>query len=126
MSSLDKAPRLRRVLVRLLSFSSPPSWPVVLTDHDEGVGGSDSVPDPLPDVSQAEKLDETSPAACCCIPSGAFRPFTSMCGGSKNKHSQRNVGDTAGDQGTQMGQRSSQAEPHIRAYFLTIAETLLA
>ena len=93
-------------------------------DHDEGVGGSDSVPEPQPDVSQAEKLDEGSPSACCCIPSGGFRLFNSMRSGSKNNHSQRNVNDTAEDQGTQMGQRPSQAQAQIRAYFLTIAETL--
>ena len=109
-----------------LSFSSPPSRPEVLIDHDEGVGGSDSVPEAQPDVSQAEKLDEISSSDCCCIPSGVFRPFTSMCSGSKNNHSQCNVDDAAEDQGTQMGQRPSDAGAQIRAYFLTIAETSLA
>ena len=65
-------------------------------DHDGGVGGSNSVHETQPDVSQAEKL------------------------------ARRNVDDTAGDQGTQMGQRPSEAEAQTRAYFLMIAETSLA
>jgi hypothetical protein len=94
-------------------------------DHEEGVGGSDSalsVREAQPVVSQGETLDETSSSACCCIPSGVFRPFTSMRGGSNVEHSQRNVSD----QPTQTGQGSSQAEAQFRTYFLTIAETSLA
>jgi hypothetical protein len=87
-------------------------------DHDEGVGGSDPAQQV---VSQAKTLDETSTPACCCIPSGVFRPFTSMRGGSDIDHSQRNVND----QSIQT-QASSQAEAQIRAYSVTIAETSLA
>jgi hypothetical protein len=96
-------------------------------DHEEGVGGSDSplpVREAQPVVSQAETLDETSSSACCCIPSGVFRPFTSMRGGSNIGLSQRNV--SVGDQSTQTGQGSSQAEAQIRVYFLTTVETSLA
>jgi hypothetical protein len=90
--------------------------PEVLMDHDEGVGGSDPA---QPVVSQAETLDETPTSACCCIPSGVFRPFTSMRGGGNNiDHSQHNVSN----QSTQTGQGSGQAEAQIRAYFLTIVE----
>jgi hypothetical protein len=84
-------------------------------DHDEGVGGTDLA---QPVVSQAETLDETPTSACCCIPSGVFRPFTSMRGGNNIDHSQRNVID----QSTQTGQGSSEAEAQICAYFLTIVE----
>ena len=80
------------------------------------------VPEAQPIVSQAETLDETSSSACCCIPSGAFHPFTSTRGGSNIDHSQRNVGD----QSTQTGQGPSQEEAQIRVYSLTIAETSLA
>ena len=88
-------------------------------DHEEGVVGSDSalpVREAQPVVSQPETLGETSSSACCCIPSGVFRPF---CGGSNIDHSQRNVTD----QSTQTGPGSGQAAAQIRAYFLTIAET---
>jgi hypothetical protein len=85
-------------------------------DHEEGVGGTDLA---QPVVSQAETLDETSAPACCCIPSGVFRPFTSIRGGGSNiDHSQRNVSD----QLTETGQGSGQAEAQIREYFLTIVE----
>ena len=92
-------------------------------DHEKGVGGSDSAlpvreAEAQPVVSQAETLDETSSSACCCIPSGVFRPFTSMRSGSNIGQSERKVNDTAGDQPTQTGE----AEAQIRAYFLTIAE----
>ncbi len=93
----------------------------MLTDHDEGVGGSDSVlpvREAQPFVSQVETLDsnEASSSACCCIPSGAFRPFTSMRGRNNIDHSQRNVSD----QSTQTGQGgSSQAKAQIRVYFFT-------
>jgi hypothetical protein len=93
--------------------------------HEEEVGGSDSalsVRETQPVVSQAETVDETSSPTCCCIPSGVFRPFTSMRGGSNVEHAQRNVSD----QSTQTGQGSRQAETQIRKYFLTIAETSLA
>ena len=122
ISSLDKVARLRRVLVSLLSFSSPPSWPEVLIDHDEGVAGSGPVPEPQPAVSQAEKPDEaSSSSACSSISSGRF---TSMRGGGNIDLSQRNVNDTTGNQ----GQRPSQveAQPEIRAYSLPISETSLA
>jgi len=97
----------------------------MLTDHEKGVEGSDSTPTV---VSRAETLDETPSSTCCCIPSGVFRPFTSMRGGSNVDHSQRNVNDTTGDQPkpTQAGQRPSQAGAQIRAYLFTIAETSLA
>jgi hypothetical protein len=101
----------------LLSFSSLSSRPEVLMDYEEGVGGIDSsmsVREAQPVVSQAETLDETSSSACCCIPSGVLRPFTSRRGGSNVEHAQRNVSD----QSTQTGQGSSQAEAQIRAYFL--------
>ena len=88
----------------------------MLMDHEEGVGGSDSA---QPVVPQIETLpDETSSSACGCIPSGVFRPFTSMRGGSNIGHSQRNVSD----QSTQTGQGLGQAEAQNRAYFLTIVE----
>jgi hypothetical protein len=93
-------------------------------DHEEGVGGSDSAlpfREAQPVVSQAETQDETSSSACCCIPSGVFRPFTSIRGGNNIDHAQRNVSD----QSTQAGQDSSQAEAQIRTYFLTIAKTSL-
>ena len=83
-------------------------------DHEEGVGGSDSA---QPVVPQIETLDETS-SACGCIPSGVFRPFTSMRGGSNIERSQRDVSD----QSTQTGQGSGQTEAQIRAYFLVIVE----
>jgi hypothetical protein len=94
-------------------------------DHEEGLGGSDPalpVHGAQPIASRAETLDETSSSGCCCIPSGVFRPFTSIRGGSNIDHYQRN----ASDQPTQTGQGSGQAEAQIRAYFLTIAETSLA
>jgi hypothetical protein len=70
-------------------------------------------------VSQAETLDETPSSS---TPSGEFRPFTSISGGSNIDHSQRNVSD----QSIQTGQDLSQAEAEICAYFLMIAETSLA
>ena len=101
-------------------------------DLEEGVKGSDSglsireAQDAQPVVLQTENLDETSSSACCCIPSGVFRPFTSMRGGSNIDYSQRNVNDATGDQSTQTGQGSSQEEAQIRTYFLLIGETSLA
>jgi hypothetical protein len=92
--------------------------PEVLTDHEEGVGGSDSalpVREAQPVISQAGTLDET--------PTGAFRPFTSLRGGSSFDHTTH---DTTGDQPTQEGQRPGQAEAQIRAYFLMVPETSLA
>jgi len=53
-----------------LSFSSSSSRPEVLTDYEEGVGGSDSalsVREARPVVSQAETQDKTSFSACCCF-----------------------------------------------------------
>jgi hypothetical protein len=100
----------------LLSFSLLSSRPeVLINDSALPVRGAEPV------VSQAETLDETSSSACCCIPSGVFRPCTSMRGGSNIDHSQRNVSD----QSTQTGQGLSQTEAQIRVYFLTIAETSL-
>ena len=95
-------------------------------DREEGVRGNDlalPVPEEQPVVKQVETMDETSSSAatCCCIPSGAFRPFPLMRGGSNINHSQRNVSDLS----TQTGQVSSPAEAQIRAYLLTIAETSL-
>ena len=93
-------------------------------DHEEGVAGSDSalqVREAQSVVSPAETPpDETSSSACCCIPSGVFRPFTSMRGGINIDHSQRNVSH----QSTQTGQGSSQTEAKIRAYFPTIADII--
>ena len=92
-------------------------------DHDQGIGGSDSalqVHEAQPVVSPAEIPDETFSSACCCIPSGVFRPFASMHGGINIDHSQRNVGH----QSTQTGQGSSQTEAQIRAYFPTIADII--
>jgi hypothetical protein len=90
--------------------------------HEEGVGGSNPalpVHEAQPVVPQIETLDETSSSACGCIPpSGVFRPFASMRGGSNVDHSQRNVSD----QSAQTGQGSGQADAQIRAYFLTIVE----
>jgi hypothetical protein len=83
-------------------------------DHEEGVEGSDSA---QPVVQQIETPDETT-SACGCIPSGVLRPFTSMGGGSNTNHQQHNVGN----QSTQAGQDSGQAEAQIRAYFLMIVE----
>ena len=85
-------------------------------EHVEEVGGNDPesaepVREVQPVVSQTETLDETSCSACCCIPSGVFRPFTSMHDGRNTNHSQRNVSD----QPTQTGAQ-------IRVYFLTIVE----
>ena len=101
--------------VRFTLFSSLPE---ALIDHEEGVGGSNSalpVHEAQPVVPQIETLDETSSSACGCIPpSGVFRPFTSMRGGSKVDHSQRNVSD----QSAQTGQGSGQADAQIRACFL--------
>jgi hypothetical protein len=96
-------------------------------DHEEGVGGSDSAlptRKAQPVVSHTEALDETSPATCCCIPSGVLRPFTSMRGGSNIDYSQRNVNDATGDQQPQAGQRPSRAPPEAQtcACFLTIVE----
>ena len=76
----------------------------MLMDYEEGAG--------------AETLDETSSFACCCIPSGVFRPFTSMHGGSNIDHSQGGVND----QSRQTGQGPSQAETRIRAYFLSVVK----
>ena len=90
-------------------------------NHEEGVGGSDSAPpvrEAQPVVSQAAALDETSSSACGCIPSGVFRPVTSMRGGNNTNHPQHNVGD----QSTQARQGSGQAEAQIRAYSLMIVE----
>ena len=84
-------------------------------DHEEGVGGSDSAQSVVP---QIETLEEISSSACGSIPSGVFRPFTSIRGGSNIEHSQHNVSD----QSTQTGQDSGQAEAQNRAYFLTIVE----
>jgi hypothetical protein len=98
-----------------LSFLSLPSRPEVLMDHEEGVEGSDSA---QPVVQQIETPDETTPPACGCIPSGVLRPFTSMRDGSNTDHPQHNVGN----QSTQAGQGSGQAEAQIRAYFLMIVE----
>ena len=108
-----------------LSFLSLPYRPEVLMDHDEGMGGSESalqVREAQPVVSPAETEDETSSPACCCIPSGVFRPFVSMRGGINIDHSQRNVSH----QSIQTGQGLSLREAPIRAYFLAIAETSLA
>lgn len=85
-------------------------------DHEEGAGNN-LVRWAQPVVLQSEKLDETSSSAFCCIPSGVFRPLTSMRGGSKLDNHQRNVDDTTGDQPTRAGQRPSQDEGQIRAYF---------
>jgi hypothetical protein len=86
-------------------------------DHEEGVGGSNSalpIHEAQPVVSHVETLDhETSSSPCGSIASGVF-PFTSMRGGSNIDHSQNNVGD----QSTQTGQGSGQAEAQNRAYFL--------
>ena len=90
-------------------------------DHKEGVGGCDSallVCEALPVVSQFETLDKASLPACCCIPDGVSRPFTSMHGGSNIDHPQCNVSD----QSAQTGQSSSPAEAQICVYFLMIAE----
>jgi hypothetical protein len=84
-------------------------------DREEGFEGSNSA---QPVVQQIETSDETPPSACGCIPSGVFRPFTSMRGGSNIERSQRNLSD----QSTQTGQGSGQAEAQNRAYFLTIVE----
>ena len=111
----------------LLFFLSLSPRPEVLMDHEEGVGGSDSSP-PVREaqlgVAQTENLDEPSSSACCCIPSGVFRPFVSTRGGSNIELSLRNVSDTAGDQPTQAGQPPSQAEAQIRAYFFSIADII--
>ena len=115
------------MLVRFSFFLTIVLRPELLMDYEEGVEGSNS---PLPvheaqpvvSHSQAEALNEPSSSTCYCIPSRAFRPFTSICGGNID-HSQRNINDTTSDQPTQAGQRQSQAEAQIGAYFLTIAET---
>jgi hypothetical protein len=109
---------MRRILVRFaLSFITVFSArSEELTDLEEGVGGGDSVlpaGEAQPVVSQAETLDETPSSA---IPSGEFRPFASISGGSNIDHSQPNLSD----QSIQTGQDSSQAEAQIRAYFLMI------
>ena len=98
LSSLSLSPRLE-----------------VLMDYDEGVGGSDSAPPVREAVERTENPDEFSSSACCCIPSGVFRSFTSTRGGINNERD--HVSDTAGDQPTQAGQPLSQAEVYIRAYF---------
>ena len=93
-------------------------------DNEEGVGGNDSAlsaHEAQPVVSQSG-MDESSSPACCCIPSGVFRPFTSTRGGSNIGHSQPNVTDHL----TQTGPGSDQAEAQNCAYFLTIPETSLA
>ena len=110
---------MRRILVRFaLSFITVFSArSEELTDLEEGMGGGDSVlpvREAQPVVSRAETLDETSSPACCCIPSGVFRPFTSMRDRSNIHHSQRNVGD-------ETGQGLIQPEAHICAYSLPIA-----
>jgi len=84
-----------------------------------------------PPVSTGQEVDgdsdlEAQSAPCCCIRRGVFRPFSSMRSGGNIDDSQRNVNDTTGDQPIQAGQRPTQAEAPIRAYFLTIAETSLA
>jgi hypothetical protein len=92
-----------------------------VNDDEQGMRGSDltqPVREVQPIVSQGETLDETSSSTCFCIPSGVFRPITSMRGGTNVDHSQRNVSNQA----TQTGQGSSSAEEQIRAYFLTIVE----
>jgi hypothetical protein len=99
----------------------------VLIDHEEGVGGGDSelpAREAQPVVLRVETLDEsheTSSSTSCCIPSGVFRPFTSMRG-RNNIVSKHNVNDTTGDQPTQAGQLPRQAEAQIRTCFLTIVE----
>ncbi|KAI0270236.1 hypothetical protein BGY98DRAFT_267892 [Russula aff. rugulosa BPL654] len=79
----------------------------------EGVGGNNSAlpvrEAQSPVVPQIETLDETPFSACGCIPSGVFRPFISMRGGSNIDHSQRNVSD----QSIQTGQGSGQADAQI-------------
>jgi hypothetical protein len=94
----------------------------LLTDHEEGVGGSGSnsalpVREAQPAVvSQAETTDETSSSG---IPSGEIRrTFTSMRdpGRSNIDRSQLNVGD----QPTQTGQGPSQAEAQTRAYLTRV------
>src|SRR6266403_665122 len=75
-----------------------------------------------PVVSQAvvEAWDATSTPTCSCIPSGVFRPFTSMRGGSDIGYSQRcGVDDATGDQPTQGG------EAQTRVYFPTTIEIWL-
>ena len=98
-------------------------------DHEEGMGGSDSAlpvhdVQAQPVVALTETLDEPSSSACCCIPSGVFRPFTSTRSGSNIEFSLRNVSDTVGDQPTQVGQPPSQAEAQIRAYFFAIVDII--
>jgi hypothetical protein len=115
---------MRRILVCFVLFfiAVLSALSEALTDHEEGEGGSDSVLpvyEAQPVVSRAETLDETSSPACCCIPSGVFRPFTSMRDRSNIDHSQRNVGD-------ETGQGLIQPEAHICACSLPIAESSLA
>jgi hypothetical protein len=90
-------------------------------EYEEEVAGNDSA-QPVREVqsvvSQTETLDETSSSACGCIPSGVFRPFTSMHGGRNTDHSQRDVSD----QPTQTEQGLSQAGAQICAHFLTIVQ----
>ena len=93
----------------------------VLMVHDEAMGGSDSafpVREAEPVVSQVETLDDASSSPCCCIPSGVFRPFTSMRGEGNIDHSQHSVNNTTGEKPTQAGQRP-QAEAQTCACFLT-------
>jgi hypothetical protein len=93
----------------------------MLMNNEEGVGGSDPALSALEaqPVDSQSGIDDSSSSACCCIPSGVFRPFTSMRCRSNTDHSQRNVSD----QSTQTGQGSDQAAAQIRAYLLTIPET---
>ncbi|KAI0267611.1 hypothetical protein BGY98DRAFT_1190925 [Russula aff. rugulosa BPL654] len=72
------------------------------TDLESGQGGAQDAP------HTAETLDETPPSS---IPSGEFRPFTSISGGSNIDHSQRNVSDQSIQ--IQTGQDLSQAEAEI-------------
>ena len=92
--------------------------------HEEGVGGSNSalpIHEAQPVVSHVEALDHETSSPCGSIASGVFL-FTSMRGGSNIDHSQNNVGD----QSTQTGQGSGQAEAQICAYFLMIVENSMA
>ena len=100
-----------------------------LRPHTNNVGNLVSQVSTNQDVdrdSDVERQLVGDVAPCGCIPSGVFRSSSPMRGRSNIGDSLPNVNGTAGDQPTQAGQRPTQAEAQIRAYFLAIAETSLA
>lgn len=148
LSRLSKSPRSRHAPVRFLSSRHYFMSGVLTVCEEEVEGGETHITATVtlrphtsivgsPDLRvstgqdfgrdlEAQPVDDVGPISCCCIPSGVFRPSTSMRGGSNIDHLKRDVKDTTGYRPTQAEKCPSQAETKIRAYFLTIAKKSLA